>query len=75
MPTTFWVEEEELIELGSVSWDPAQTGRSREGLEELDEIVGQGHNFTTVKPLNVARRSGWEDSDNQDENPEVAAMG
>lgn len=57
VPTTFWVdEEEEPIELEAVSWSSAETGRSREGLEELDEIVGQGHNFTTVKPLKLFRK-------------------
>lgn len=56
VPTTFWVEEEELLELGAVSWDPSQTGRSREGLEELDEVIGPGHNFTTVKPLSLFKK-------------------
>lgn len=57
VPTTFWVdEEEETLELGSVSWSSAETGRSREGLEELDKIVGQGHGFTTVKPLQLIKK-------------------
>ena len=57
VPTTFWVdEEEEPLDLGSVSWSSAETGRSREGLEELDEIVGQGHGFTTVKPLQLMKK-------------------
>jgi adenine-specific DNA-methyltransferase len=56
VPTTFWVDEEEVLELGAVSWDSAETGRTREGLEELDRIVGAGHNFTTVKPLNLFKK-------------------
>jgi adenine-specific DNA-methyltransferase len=57
VPTTFWVdEEEEPVELGAVSWSSAETGRSREGLEELDKIVGSGHNFTTVKPLQLMKK-------------------
>lgn len=57
VPTTFWVDEaEEPLELGSVSWSSAETGRSREGLEELDEIVGPGHGFTTVKPLQLMKK-------------------
>lgn len=56
VPTTFWVDEEEMIELGSVSWSSSETGRSREGLEELDEIVGKGHGFVTVKPLKLFKK-------------------
>jgi adenine-specific DNA-methyltransferase len=59
VPTTFWVDEEEekeAVELGPVSWSSAETGRSREGLEELDQIVGPGHNFTTVKPLALFKK-------------------
>jgi adenine-specific DNA-methyltransferase len=57
VPTTFWVDEQEPpIELGAVSWSSAETGRTREGLEELDRIVGSGHNFTTVKPLNLFKK-------------------
>jgi adenine-specific DNA-methyltransferase len=55
VPTTFWVDEE-LLDLGPVSWSSAETGRSREGLEELDQLVGAGHNFTTVKPLNLFKK-------------------
>jgi adenine-specific DNA-methyltransferase len=55
VPTTFWVDEE-VLELGPVSWDSAETGRTREGLEELDRMVGAGHNFTTVKPLSLFKK-------------------
>jgi adenine-specific DNA-methyltransferase len=57
VPTTFWVDEHaEPLELGAVSWSSAETGRTREGLEELDRIVGPGHNFTTVKPMNLFKK-------------------
>jgi len=55
IPTTFWVDETP-VEIGSASWGPSETGRTREGLEELDRIVGPGHNFTTVKPLNLIKK-------------------
>lgn len=57
VPTTFWTEEDEApAELDSVSWSSSETGRSREGLEELDEIVGKGHGFATVKPLKLFKK-------------------
>lgn len=63
VPTTFWVDEEAgsdeplaPLELGAASWSSTETGRSREGLEELDEIVGPGHNFVTVKPLQLMKK-------------------
>lgn len=60
VPTTFWVDAEEAaaapVVLDSVSWDAQETGRSREGIEELDEIIGKGHGFQTVKPLKLMRK-------------------
>ncbi|MBR0869641.1 site-specific DNA-methyltransferase [Bradyrhizobium tropiciagri] len=56
VPTSFWVDEEEVVELGAVSWSSSETGRTREGLEELDTVVGPGHNFTTVKPLALIKK-------------------
>jgi hypothetical protein len=36
VPTTFCVdEEEEPVEFGSVSWSSTETGRSREGLDQI----------------------------------------
>jgi adenine-specific DNA-methyltransferase len=57
VPTTFWVDEDdEPIDLQSVSWSSAETGRSREGIEELDAMVGRGHGFLTVKPLKLIKK-------------------
>lgn len=57
VPTTFWVEvEDDPMDISSVSWDAAESGRSREGIEELDRIVGRGHGFKTVKPLRLFKK-------------------
>jgi adenine-specific DNA-methyltransferase len=42
--------------LESVSWDAQETGRRREGVEELDAIVGKGHGFQTVKSLKLFKK-------------------
>jgi adenine-specific DNA-methyltransferase len=57
VPTTFWVEDgESPTELEAMSWLAAQSGRSRDGIEELTAIVGRGHAFETVKPLRLFRK-------------------
>lgn len=57
VPTTFWMEEgEEPLEVSAMSWSSSESGRSREGVEELDSIMGSGHNFKTVKPLKLIRK-------------------
>jgi adenine-specific DNA-methyltransferase len=57
VPVTFWVDEvEEPLVLDSVSWQASESGRSREGVEELDRLVGRGHGFETVKPLQLFRK-------------------
>jgi adenine-specific DNA-methyltransferase len=55
VPVTYWADDalEFPIELGSVSWDYSESGRSSDGAAELTAIVGQGHGFTTVKPLKL----------------------
>jgi adenine-specific DNA-methyltransferase len=57
VPQSFWVSDEEgPIELGDVSWLRNMSGRSRDGVEELDAIVGKGHGFETVKPLRLIKK-------------------
>ena len=57
VPTTFWVDEEEdALEISAASWSSSESGRSREGVEELDAIMGPGHNFKTVKPLKLFKK-------------------
>lgn len=55
VPVTYWADDDMSIpaELGSVSWDYTESGRSSDGVSELTSIVGKGHNFTTVKPLKL----------------------
>lgn len=54
VPVTFWVEpDEELLNLGSSSWHSSQSGRSREGIEELAAVLGPEVRFETVKPLKL----------------------
>ncbi len=59
VPTTFWMDEadpDRLESIGAVSWAATESGRSREGVEELDAIVGKGHGFETVKPLSLIKK-------------------
>ena len=56
VPTTFWAESDQPLELGSVAWAYQESGRSREGVEELNAIVGRGHDFETVKPLKLFQK-------------------
>ena len=58
VPMTYWADEEydspEI--LGSVSWDHEQSGHSQTGLNELNDIVGKGHGFDTIKPLKLCEK-------------------
>jgi adenine-specific DNA-methyltransferase len=58
VPWTFWADESygEPPEIGSTSWPHAESGHSQSGLNELDEVVGKGHNFQTVKPLKLIEK-------------------
>ncbi|MCW1413344.1 site-specific DNA-methyltransferase [Rhizobium sp. 1AS11] len=58
VPWTFWADENYGVppEIGSTSWPHAESGHSQSGLNELDEIVGKGHNFQTVKPLKLMKK-------------------
>jgi adenine-specific DNA-methyltransferase len=57
VPVSFWVEEDESpIQLDSVSWVASQSGRSRDGVEELNAVFGKDHGFETVKPLRLFRK-------------------
>jgi adenine-specific DNA-methyltransferase len=59
VPVTYWSDvdlgsdPEVPVELGSAAWDYAESGRSADGVKELTDVVGVGHNFTTVKPLKL----------------------
>jgi adenine-specific DNA-methyltransferase len=57
VPTTFWVEEDEApMQIEAVSWLSSLSGRSRDGIEELNECIGKGHKFDTVKPLKLVKK-------------------
>jgi adenine-specific DNA-methyltransferase len=57
VPTSFWIDpDEQPLELGTVSWLSAQSGRSRDGIEELSNIVGKDHKSETVKPLKLLKK-------------------
>ena len=57
VPTTFWVDDSEApTDIDAVSWMRSLSGRSRDGVEELDAVVGKGHKFETVKPLKLMKK-------------------
>lgn len=55
VPMTYWADEEyeEPLEIGSTSWDWEQSGLSQTGIKELSALIGKGHGFETVKPLQL----------------------
>lgn len=58
VPTTFWATDDFSLpaELGDVSWPHQVSGHSEQGVDELTAIVGEGHEFKTVKPLKLFER-------------------
>jgi len=57
VPTSFWLDDTDgPTELGDVSWLRNMSGRSRDGVQELDAVVGKGHGFDTVKPLKLIKK-------------------
>jgi adenine-specific DNA-methyltransferase len=58
VPTTFWADEDfdTPQEIGPVSWPHEISGHSQQGVDELTAIVGEGHEFKTVKPLKLFKR-------------------
>lgn len=58
VPMTYWADEEyeQLIEIGSQSWDHRESGHSQAAVNELSAIVGPQHGFETVKPLKLVKK-------------------
>jgi adenine-specific DNA-methyltransferase len=58
VPLTYWADEdyEVLVQIDSQSWDHAESGHSKAGVDELTAVVGPGHNFKTVKPLKLFKK-------------------
>lgn len=55
---TYWADEEyeEPIVLEAQSWNHPESGHSKAGINELDNIMGKGHDFETVKPLKLIKK-------------------
>ncbi len=55
---TYWANEEyeSHLNIESQSWDHAESGHSQLGVNELDSIVGKGHEFKTIKPLRLIKK-------------------
>lgn len=63
VPVTYWADDDfvatdliEPIEIGATSWDYSESGRSADGVQELNTILGTSHGFTTVKPLKLMKK-------------------
>ncbi|KEO82443.1 site-specific DNA-methyltransferase [Tumebacillus flagellatus] len=58
IPLTYWADEEyeDPEALGVQSWDHEESGHSQIGINELDTILGKGHQFQTVKPLKLMKK-------------------
>ncbi|GAC80828.1 adenine-specific DNA-methyltransferase [Gordonia malaquae] len=58
VPTTYWASDEEfeVAEIDTVSWPHPQSGTSETGKSELNAVVGRGHGFDTVKPLQLMEK-------------------
>lgn len=55
IPMTYWADEDYDSPdiLDATSWDHEESGHSQSGVNELNAIVGRGHEFETVKPLKL----------------------
>lgn len=57
VPITYWADDsEEPLAFGSESWKHEESGRSSDGVAELNAVVGSGHGFETVKPLRLMQK-------------------
>lgn len=58
VPMTYWANDdyEHPIEIGTQSWEHEESGHSQTGINELDAVVGKGHDFKTVKPLRLIKK-------------------
>ncbi len=58
VPLTYWADEEYDLpfSMESQSWNHAESGHSKAGVDELDAVVGKGHHFNTVKPLKLFKK-------------------
>jgi len=58
VPTSYWADEDfyKPTKIESGSWGFKESGRSSDGVTELNELVGSGHGFITVKPMKLMRK-------------------
>lgn len=58
VPMSYWADDdyEIPVNIETQSWDHEQSGHSQTGINELDAVVGKGHNFKTVKPLRLMKK-------------------
>lgn len=58
VPMTYWADEDYDVPLvlDGQSWNHAESGHSKAGVDELTAIVGKDHGFTTVKPLKLFKK-------------------
>lgn len=58
VPVTYWADDDfgYPTALDTTSWGFRESGRSSDGVSELTTIVGDGHGFTTVKPLKLFKK-------------------
>jgi adenine-specific DNA-methyltransferase len=55
---TYWADEDydTPAVIGAQSWHHTESGHSQSGINELDQIIGKGHGFSTVKPLKLFKK-------------------
>jgi adenine-specific DNA-methyltransferase len=54
---TYWADDDySPIDIGVQSWEHKESGHSQSGINELDAIIGKGHQFETVKPLKLFKK-------------------
>lgn len=57
IPVTYWANDDLLpLSLGPMSWSYTESGRNSDGVSELNDVVGAGHGFETVKPLRLFQK-------------------
>ncbi len=62
VPTTYWagddidVANSKYEAVDAISWPHQVSGHSQQGVKELTDIVGPGHEFKTVKPLKLFKK-------------------
>lgn len=56
--TNYWANDDYVMPevLGSVSWPHGESGHSQAAAAELTAIVGDGHDFATVKPMKLFQK-------------------